>query len=191
MVKRGHWVWCFTTGGCAGSAGWISATDAMLSRCMVINCMVSVVTCPASLSLFCSSPKMWATWWGRVCLVYLSAQLPEWNIGIYVSAKRGHMQTDHIMLRLHVYELTLMSGARGDGGGNTARWDGCWTRDKCWWRWHFNTWKCENATYFNTTSGHFPAVSVATKADTILYHLFMMLTKYCLCLNQDIMYTDL
>lgn len=38
-----------------------------------------------------------------------------------VSAKHGHIQTGRIMLRLRVYELTLMSGARGDGGGSSAR----------------------------------------------------------------------
>lgn len=42
-------------------------------------------------------------------------------LAFHVSAKHGHIQTGRIMSRLHVYELTLMSVARGDGGGNSAR----------------------------------------------------------------------
>ena len=96
MVKRGHWVWCFTTGGNVGSSGWIPATDAMLSRCTVTNCIVNVMTCPSSLSLFSFSPEMWTTWWGHVCLVFLAAQLPEWNIGISCLCKaRTHSNGSH------------------------------------------------------------------------------------------------
>lgn len=35
----------------------------------------------------------------------------------------------HIMFRLHVYELTFLSGR--DGRGMTARQDGCQTTDQC------------------------------------------------------------